>query len=65
MTSVNTFREGCLGVRTRRSVASRRTITWIVVRSDAWVSIFSPAEAKRLGHVLERLADEAFVANVP
>jgi hypothetical protein len=29
------------------------------------VLMFSPAEAKRLGRVLVRLADEAFVAEVP
>jgi hypothetical protein len=33
--------------------------------AERWILMFSPAEAKRLGQVLMRLADEAFVAEVP
>ena len=43
----------------------RWAITWIVLRAEARVLMFSPAEAKRLGRVLVRLAEEAWVADVP
>ena len=45
--------------------AGRWAITWVVMTSEARVLMFSPAEAKRLGQVLMRLANEAFVADVP
>jgi hypothetical protein len=44
--------------------ARRWAIAWVVMRSESKVLMFSPAEAKRLGQVLVRLADEAFAAEV-
>jgi hypothetical protein len=46
-------------------LSGRWAITWVVLSSEAKVLMFSPAEAKRLGRVLVRLAEEALVAEVP
>lgn len=40
-------------------------IAWVVMRAPAKVLMFSPAEAKRLGQQLVRLAEEALAAEVP